>query len=95
MSGGHRWKAGCHHLSNRRYTGHGNPFPSTFGSSQRKRFHLLGEKGLAFHYFSDESGVRLAVIGEGPLVVDGELIDISSKALLKRAFMWSAAWLPC
>lgn len=54
-----------------------------------------GEKGLAFHYFSDESGVRLAVIGEGPLVVDGELIDISSKALLKRAFMWSAAWLPC
>lgn len=43
--GGHRWKAGCHHLSNRRYTGHGNPFPSTFGSSQRKRFHLLGGKG--------------------------------------------------
>jgi len=45
-----------------------------------------GEKGLAFHYFSDESGVRLAVIGEGPLVVDGELIDISSKALLKKSF---------
>ena len=44
-----------------------------------------GEKGLAFH-FSDESGVRLAVIGEGPLVVDGELIDISSKALLKKSF---------
>lgn len=44
------------------------------------------DQGLAFHYSSPYSGVRVAVVGAIPLRQHGELIDISSKDVLKTAF---------
>ncbi|MCH3949851.1 MAG: HAMP domain-containing histidine kinase [Acidaminococcus sp.] len=44
------------------------------------------DHGLAFHYYSDESGLRVGVIGKVPMVHDGEYIDVSSKEFLKKAF---------
>ena len=45
-----------------------------------------GDRGLFFHYRSEETGLVLAAAGEIPIVWDGEYIDVSSKELLKQAF---------
>ena len=44
------------------------------------------DTGLAFHYISPQSGVRVAVVGAVPIRQHGEFIDISSKNVLKTAF---------
>lgn len=45
------------------------------------------DTGLAFHYTSPQSGVRLAVVGAVPIRQTGEFIDVSSKNVLKTAFL--------
>lgn len=45
------------------------------------------DTGLAFHYTSPYSGIRVAVVGAVPLRQHGELIDVSSKDVLKTAFI--------
>lgn len=51
------------------------------------------DQGLAFHYTSPASGVRAAVVGSRPLRPQGEFIDVSSKDVLKGAFLFVVAFL--
>lgn len=53
------------------------------------------DAGLAFHYTSPYSGIRVAVVGAVPLRHHGEFIDISSKDVLKTAFIALVILLVC